>query len=171
MNRICCLLLSVAFLSSLASAQQAPSRNNPGQPEKKEIKTMQVKRITPVLYVNEIEPCVKFWVERLGFEMTAQVPDGDRLGFVILQKGNLEIMYQSIASAAKDVPAVAREIEGGRTFLYMEVDNLQSVIDALKGVAVVVPRRTTFYGADEYGVKDPAGHVVLFAQMGAAPQH
>ena len=170
MSRIFSLLLSVAFLSSLASAQQAPSQNNPGQPDKKEIKTMQVKRITPVLYVKEIEPCVKFWVERLGFAMTAQVPDGDRLGFVILQKGNLEIMYQSIASAAKDVPAVAKEIEGGRTFLYMEVDNLQSVIDALKGVAIVVPRRTTFYGADEIGVKDPAGHVVLFAQMVAAPQ-
>lgn len=171
MNKISCLLLSVAFLSSLASAQQAPSSNNPGQPGKKEIEIMQVKKITPVLYVNEIEPCVKFWVERLGFEMTAQVPDGDRLGFVLLQKGDMEIMYQSFASAEKDVHAVAREIEGGRTFLYMEVDDLQSVIDALKGVAVVVPRRTTFYGADEYGVKDPAGHVVLFAQMGVVPQH
>jgi uncharacterized glyoxalase superfamily protein PhnB len=166
MHRLFCLFLSVVFLSSLALSQR-----NPGQPEKKEIDTMQVKRITPVLYVKEIEPCVKFWVERLGFAMTAQVPDGDRLGFVILQKANLEIMYQSFASAAKDVPAVAREIEGGRTFLYLEVDNLQVVIDALKGVAVVVPRRTTFYGADEFGVKDPAGHVVLFAQMGVAPQH
>jgi uncharacterized glyoxalase superfamily protein PhnB len=161
MHRIFCLFLSVVFVSSLALSQN----------DKKEIKTMQVKRITPVLYVKEIEPCLKFWVERLGFEPTAQVPDGDRLGFVILQKGNLEIMYQSFVSAAKDVPAMAKEIEGGRTFLYLEVDNLQSVIDALKGVAVVVPRRTTFYGADEFGVKDPAGHVVLFAQMGAAPQH
>src|SRR5258708_5406406 len=151
--------------------QRGLSQGNPGQNDKKEIKTMQVKRITPVLYVKEIEPCVKFWAERLGFEMTAQVPDGDRLGFVILQRGGLEIMYQSFSSAAKDVPALAKEIEGGRTFLYLEVDNLQSVIDALKGIAVVVPRRTTFYGADEIGVKDPAGHVVVFAQMAVAPQH
>jgi uncharacterized glyoxalase superfamily protein PhnB len=171
MNRIFCLLLSVAFLSSFLSTQQEPSQGTPGQPAKKEIRIMQVKRITPVLYVKEIEPCVKFWVERLGFEATAQVPDGDRLGFVILQKGTVEIMYQSFASAAKDAPAVAREIEGGRTFLYLEVDNLQPVIDALKGAAVVVPRRTTFYGADEFGVKDPAGHVVLFAQMAAVTQH
>src|SRR5215472_6409905 len=47
---------------------------------------MNVKRITPVLYANELEPCVQFWVERLGFEKTVEVPDGNRLGFVILQK-------------------------------------------------------------------------------------
>ena len=69
---------------------------------------MQVKRITPVLYVKEIEPCVKFWVERLGFEMTAQVPDGDRLGFVILQKGNLEIMYQSFLRPTKSTETSPR---------------------------------------------------------------
>lgn len=131
---------------------------------------MNVKRITPVLYVKEIEPCVKFWVERLGFEKTAEVPDGDRLGFVILQKDNLEIMYQSFASAEKDVAAVAKEIEGGRTFLYMEVDKLDAIIAAMKGATVVVPVRTTFYGAKELGVKDPAGHVVVFAEMSAPPQ-
>ena len=35
---------------------------------------MNVKRITPVLFVPEVEPCVKFWVERFGFETTAEVP-------------------------------------------------------------------------------------------------
>ena len=46
-----------------------------------------------------------------------------------------------------------------------------AVIAALKGVPVVMPMRTTFYGAREIGVKDPAGHVVTFAQYGPAPQH
>jgi uncharacterized glyoxalase superfamily protein PhnB len=59
----------------------------------------------------------------------------------------------------------------GPTFLYVEVDDLDAVIAALKGVPVVMPVRTTFYGAKEIGVKDPAGHFVTFAQMGVAPQH
>jgi uncharacterized glyoxalase superfamily protein PhnB len=46
-----------------------------------------------------------------------------------------------------------------------------SIAAALKGVPLVMPVRTTFYGARETGVKDPAGHVVTFAQYGAAPQH
>ena len=129
---------------------------------------MNVKRITPVLYVQEIEPCLKFWVERLSFAKTVEVPDGNRLGFVILQKDNTEIMYQTFASAEKDSAAAAAEINGGRTFLYVEVDNLDDLIAALKGVPVVLPVRTTFYGAKEIGVKDPAGHMVVFAEMNAA---
>ena len=132
---------------------------------------MNVKRITPVLYVKEIEPCVLFWAERLGFEKTAEVPDGDLLGFVILQKNGVEIMYQSFTSAEKDAPVLAQEISGGRTFLYIEVDKLDEVITALQGINLVLPLRTTFYGAREIGIKDPAGHMLVFAEMSAAQQH
>lgn len=131
---------------------------------------MNVKRITPVLYVDQIEPCAQFWVERLGFEKTAEVPDGDHLGFVILQRSGVEIMYQSFASAERDAPAIAKEISGGRTFLYVEVDKLEEVIHAMKGANLVLPLRTTFYGAKEIGVKDPAGHMIVFAEMTGAPQ-
>jgi len=132
---------------------------------------MNVKRITPVLYVNQIEPCAQFWSARLGFQKTVEVPDGNRLGFVILQNGSLEIMYQTFSSAEKDVPGMARDVSGGRTFLYVEVDKLDEIIAAMKGANVVLPVRTTFYGAKEIGVKDPAGHVIVFAEMTAAPQH
>lgn len=128
---------------------------------------MNIKKITPVLYADELEPCVKFWSERFGLQKTVEVPDGDRLGFVILQKGNVELMYQSYASARKDAAAIASEIEGGRTFLYIEVEKLDPFIAATKTANVVLPLRTTFYGATEIGVKDPAGHVVVFAEMGA----
>jgi hypothetical protein len=36
---------------------------------------------------------------------------------------------------------------------------------------VVIPERTTFYGAREIGIKDPGGHYLTFAQFAAAPQH
>jgi uncharacterized glyoxalase superfamily protein PhnB len=156
------LLLWALLFPGLGSGQSKSETTN---------QNMNVKRITPVLYVKEVEPCVAFWVERLGFQKTAEVPDGDRLGFVILQKDGLEIMYQSFASAEKDAPAAAREINGGRTFLYIEVDRLQTIMDAMKNANVVIPLRTTFYGAKEIGVKDPAGHVIVFAEMVAQPQH
>jgi len=130
-----------------------------------------VKKITPVLSVPEVEPCVQFWTGRLGFDKTAEVPDGDRLGFVILQKGGIEVMYQSYASIAKDLAAadagIAQEFRKGPTFLYVEVENLEDTIAAMEGVPVVLPVRTTFYGAKEIGVKDPGGHIVVFAQFGA----
>lgn len=134
-------------------------------------KTMSVKKVTAVLFVEDVGPCVKFWVDRLGFEKTIEVPDGDKLAFATLQKGNVELMYQSYASVEKDVPAHAQAARKGPTFLYVEVDNLDDVIAAMKGVEVVMPVRTTFYGSKEVGYRDPGGHMVTFAQMGAAPQH
>ncbi len=132
---------------------------------------MNVNRITPILFVEEIEPCAKFWTERLGFQKTAEVREGNKLGFLILQKGSVEIMYQTYASVAKDMPAISSAVRKGPTFLYVEVDDLDAVITAVKGADVYMPVRTTFYGAKEIGVKDPAGHHVTFAQFVAPPQH
>jgi len=127
---------------------------------------MKVKKITPVLFAQEIEPCVRFWVDRFGFEKIAEVPDGDKIAFVMLQKGSVELMYQSFASADKDVGAtISDAIRKGPTFLYVEVDNLDETINAVKGAEVVVPKRKTFYGSTEIGVKDPAGHFVTFAEF------
>ena len=40
--------------------------------------------LTPNVIVETIEPVLPFWVDRLGFTVTAKVNEGDRLGFVIL---------------------------------------------------------------------------------------
>lgn len=123
-----------------------------------------VRKLTPVLVVDAIEPSLPFWVERLGFEKTVEVPEGDRLGFVILVKDGVEVMYQSRESVQKDVPKLAELRAGEATALFIEVSDVESVARAVEGMPVVVPRRTTFYGMDEIGVREPGGHVVMFAQ-------
>src|SRR6202158_5016441 len=84
--------------------------------EEKKAMDMNVKRITPVLFVKEIEPVLPFWVDDLGFTKTIEVPHGDSLGFVALQKGNTEVMYQSYASVGEDMPLVAEASRKGPTF-------------------------------------------------------
>ena len=127
-------------------------------------KTM--KRLTPVLMVEEIEPCLNFWVERLGFEKTTEVPEGDKIGFVILNNGAAEIILQSRASVAKDVPALAQgDLSRSGIGLFVEVEKLDDLLPKLKGVEVVVPERTTFYGAREIGVRDPCGTTVVLAEF------
>ena len=128
-----------------------------------------VKRITPVLFVKEIEPALPFWVEKLGFTKAIEVPHGKKIGFVALQKGSTELMYQTYASVAEDLPSFA-EIQKGPTFLYIEVDNLDAVVSALKNSKIVQPERTAFYGMREVGFQEPGGHYVTFAQPAAAAQ-
>ncbi len=125
---------------------------------------MTVKRITPVLFVKEIEPVLPFWVDALGFEKIIEVPHGDKLGFVSLQKDGTEVMYQSYASLGEDMPQVAEAAKKGPTFLYIEVDDLNAILASLKKQKITMPERIAFYGMREVGFQDPAGHYLTFAQ-------
>jgi uncharacterized glyoxalase superfamily protein PhnB len=159
---------TVLLAAALAAAAVPPSHAGPGPAEEK--KPM-IKKVTAVLFVAEVEPCAKFWTEKFGFQKTAEVPEGDKLGFVMLQKGNVELMYQSYASVDKDSPAMGAIARKGPTFLYMEVEDLEAIKAAVKGAEVVMPERNTFYGSREIGIKDPGGHYLTFAQFAAQPQH
>ena len=125
---------------------------------------MIAKRITPVLFVKEIEPVLPFWVDALGFAKTIEVPHGDKFGFVALQKDGTEVMYQTYASLGEDMPLIAEAAKKGPTFLYIEVDNLDTILGALKKFKISQPERTAFYGMREIGYQDPAGHYLTFAQ-------
>jgi uncharacterized glyoxalase superfamily protein PhnB len=124
-----------------------------------------MKKLTPVLVVETIEKSLPFWCDRLGFTRQVEVPHGDRLGFVILVSGPVELMLQSRASVKDDVPSMAGEAH--RSALYIEVEDLAPLRKATEGLPRLFEERTTFYGAREIGVRDPEGNAVLFAQQGA----
>jgi uncharacterized glyoxalase superfamily protein PhnB len=131
-----------------------------------------MKKLTPIMTVEAIEPCLPFWTDRLGFEITATVPHGDAIGFAMLNKGSVELMYQSrasieedlgVASAATGHEGLVGRLAGSTTTLFIEVPSLDEVVQALEGADVVVPRRQTFYGMDEIFVRAPCGTLVGFA--------
>lgn len=130
---------------------------------------LQVSQVTPVIVVAQIEPCVAFWA-KVGFRMLAEVPHDGRLGFAMLGNGSATLMYQTTASVAADLGGSAADTRWLRpglhqTHLFVTVVDLAAVESALSDVQVVLPRRKTFYGADETGYLDPAGNVVIFAQF------
>lgn len=122
--------------------------------------TIAITKLTPNLLVDSIEEVLPFWT-RLGFAVTVSVPEGEHLGFAILAHGDVELMLQSRASMAKDLPPLADAHH--TSMLYLEVPDLAPLRAALTSVPTVVPERTTFYGARELIVRDPAGNVIAFA--------
>lgn len=129
------------------------------------MKTAQIRKSTPVLFVDAIEASLPFWQERLGFTRTVEVPDGEHIGFAILTNGNVELMYQSSAMLAKDSAAHSIQFDGDKTFLFVEVDDIDALAKSLDGFEVVMPKRETFYGSTEIGYREPGGHFVTFAQF------
>lgn len=120
-------------------------------------------KITAVLLMNEIEPSLRFWVERMGFEKTVEVPEGDRLAFAILAKDGAELMLQTLESAAKDVPTSIPVSEGQSVGLFIEVPDFADLLKRVEGLEVVMAERTTFYGMREIVVREPGGFAVCFA--------
>jgi hypothetical protein len=127
---------------------------------------VELKKLTPILTVEAIEPSLPFWVDALGFTKTVDVPHEGALGFAILEKDGYEVMLQTVASIQADVPAVAPP--AGGSILFLEIEDLAAIQRAVADYELLVPRRTTFYGADEIFVREPGGNVVGFAQFGAA---
>lgn len=116
--------------------------------------------ITANLLVDSIEDALPFY-EKVGFTKKVEVPHEGRLGFVILEQGATELMLQSRASMAADVAGL--EKDAYRTMLYVTVEALAPIRAALEDWPKLVPERTTFYGAREIIVRDPAGNVLAFA--------
>ncbi len=124
-----------------------------------------MEKLTPVLVVDEIEACLPFWVDRLGFTKTIEIPRGEVLAFVALERGKVEIMYQTRASIADEgVEPPPRGDLAPATVLYIHVTDLADVQTRLSGIEPFIPERKTFYGTIELGVREPAGNLVLFAQ-------
>ncbi len=125
-----------------------------------------LKQLTPVLIVDAVEPCIKFWTDRLGFEITNKVPDPDgKLIFASVQKGPVEIMYQTRTSVISEQPSAAGDLTGHSVALFITVDDLDAVEKSLAGAPVVKPRHETFYGSTEIYVREPGGNTVGFAQF------
>ena len=121
-----------------------------------------MKKLTPVLVVESIEECLPFWVGKVGFTKGVEVPHGDKLGFVLLNHGPVELMLQSRASVRADVPALAREI--GKAALFIEVLDLAPLRKALAGAPKTFEERTTFYGAREACIADASGTLLVLAE-------
>lgn len=124
-----------------------------------------MKKVTPIIVVDTIEPCLPCWTERLGFAMTTEVPHEGRLGFAILQGDGVEVMYQTRSGIEADVPMVAASEAGTRTLLFLEVADVADVARRLTGIEPVVPMRKPFSGSEEIFVRAPCG-TIGFAPFG-----
>jgi hypothetical protein len=123
---------------------------------------MEITKVTPVRIVDRIEPCLPFWCDLLGYAKRIEVPHQGALGFVLLENDAGEVMLQTRASLADDMPDVARRTP--EVVFFAEVKSLAEARKAVKDAEVLVRERKTPYGMRETVVVDPQGTVVIFAQ-------
>ena len=133
------------------------------------------KKITANIMVADVGRTVDFYERVLDFGLVMAVPEdsqrivttreaGAPLAFAIVRQGNAELMFQSRRSLATEPPApVGHEVVGDIS-LYIEVDNVKDLYRRLRDkVTIHQDLHSTFYGMEEFYIRDCNGYVLGFA--------
>jgi uncharacterized glyoxalase superfamily protein PhnB len=125
-------------------------------------------KLTPNLMVEDVNQTIQFYRDILAFEVLATVPQEGTFAWAMLKRDNVEIMFQQRTSLTEEIPVFSGRAIGGSLTFYIDVDDIQGLYEALQGKAKVVQEmHTTFYGAQEFGIEDCNGYVLVFAQSTA----
>ena len=135
---------------------------------------MKFSDVTPNLVVSSVERSLAFYRDVLGFAVTATVPDHAPLAFAWMQRDGVSVFLNSHQSVEEHAGLASRPIGGTATlFIVIEADDVAGGVDAL--FASIAPRaklmmepKNQFYGMREFGIEDPDGYVIFFAQRIAA---
>ncbi|MFY9615082.1 MAG: VOC family protein [Candidatus Dormiibacterota bacterium] len=120
-----------------------------------------MKKLSPVLLVDELEPAIAFYRDVLGFEVKMVMAVE---GFAQLESGAVEVMLEGREAMAKDFPSLADAPAGGSTVLYIETENVDSLRRQVEGkTKVTIDLRDQPYGMREFVLRDPSGNLLTLA--------
>jgi uncharacterized glyoxalase superfamily protein PhnB len=126
---------------------------------------MQIRKLTANLIVRNVEASLKFYREVLDLEKTISVPDQSPYVFAAVSNGAVEVFFNDQKTVAAEFPKLATNI-GGTFTLYMEVDDLQAILDRVQkvGAKISMPVTEQFYGMKEFNFEDVDGYTITIAQ-------
>ena len=124
-----------------------------------------LKKLTPNLMVEDVARTLAFYRETLGFEVLTTLPEQEPFAFAILQRGGVELMFQSRLSLSDNVPALTGVPIGASQTFYIEVTGIRDLYETLRDkVEIVVDFHDTFYGTQEFYFRDINGYVLSFSE-------
>lgn len=137
---------------------------------------MKMKKMTPNFEVRDIRNTVTFYESVLGFSLVMAVPeaqdgihtelkDGATYVYALIKQGESELMFQRSDSFRNDVPLVSHPEIGASVSFYFDVEGLRefhhAVVEKTGNVSEI---KTTWYGMDEFYMRDCNGYVLGFAE-------
>jgi uncharacterized glyoxalase superfamily protein PhnB len=132
-------------------------------------------KLTTNMMVEDINRTVDFYSDVLGFEFVMGVPEdsqeivttmqeGQALGFAIMKCGDIEMMFQAKKSLTEEIPEFSGMEIGGSLAFYIDVEDVKGLYAELKDkVTIIKDMKTTFYGKQEFYIRDCNGYILTFA--------
>ncbi len=138
---------------------------------------MKIKKLSPNFEVSNIKKTVEFYQNNFGFTLIMAVPESKdgieqslsnnkEYVYAMMQKDNVEFMFQRSDSFKEDL-IFAKDLNniGATVSFYMEVEGLKEFYNTLKDKKLQITElKTTWYGMQEFYVKDLNGYIIGFAE-------
>jgi uncharacterized glyoxalase superfamily protein PhnB len=138
--------------------------------DSQDAQSAQTAAITPSFWVDSVEPVRDFYIEKLGFShMMGIVGKDGRLDFCIVVREGAMIMIgrpeDRIEGTGEKYPT-RRPVE-----IYLKLDDVDRYHAEVRerGVKVVEPLTTQWWGDRTFAVKDPYGYQLWFYQSVSEP--
>jgi len=159
------LVISVALLGGCKDKKQADIKGE----------NIMYKKLTTNMMVENVNRTVDFYGDVLGFKFVMGVPENSQeivtarqnnqpLGFAIMKCDNVEMMFQAKKSMAEEIPEFSDMQIGGSLTFYIEVENVKQLYAKLNDkVTIIKDMQTTFYGKQEFYIRDCNGYILTFA--------
>jgi uncharacterized glyoxalase superfamily protein PhnB len=127
-----------------------------------------MKKLTPNLMVEDVDATLEWYKNILGAQEIVKIPytkNPSKSQWALAHCGAVEFMFQLRASLEEETVVLEGVPIGGSFTLYIEVEDIKKLHDSLKSkVEVVQEMHTTFYGSQEFTIKDRNGYVLAFSQ-------
>ncbi|PJK14897.1 bleomycin resistance family protein [Lysobacteraceae bacterium NML07-0707] len=136
---------------------------------------LKIKKLTPVIAVENVQKTAEFYTKYLGFQLAFAVPNHETVEqffendkeyrYAMLKSGELEIAFQRLDTFQNDIPFAKNQSIGGSVSFHMDVDNIENLYNRLKSENLEVTElKTTWYGVLEFYLKDLNGYILEFTQ-------
>ena len=114
-----------------------------------------LEKCTPAMMVENVAETVAFYRDLLGFKLVMAVPENTPFAWALMQRDEVEVMFQERASLAADLPVSKGLPLGGVLTFYIDMQGVERFFDAIrKRVQIVRHLHTTFYGTREFAIRD-----------------
>ncbi|WP_160644437.1 VOC family protein [Chengkuizengella marina] len=136
---------------------------------------MKLKKFTTNFISEDLNTSIAYYRDILGFKLemvvddnqitTKEIDQDKNYVFAIMSKDDFQIMFQTPDSIAEDVPIFEEMPKGISTCFYLEVEGLTYFYEEIQEkVEIVRDLYTTWYGMQEFHIKDCNGNVLGFAE-------
>jgi uncharacterized glyoxalase superfamily protein PhnB len=119
--------------------------------------------LMPVLRVTDTARAIEFYTGVLGFQVLRKTTDDDG-DVCLLRSGPIELML-----------ATGLHLGGTPTFtgtFYFQTEDVATFYERIKNrVEIVWPLEVMDYGTREFGIHDPDGYTLAFAEEAQASPH